>query len=322
VSTAQLVPETWQLTGDDAAATLRDTGRRRLLADSFRRLRVADGFSHARSLAFMISLVLIQGLIALVGLASVLGKSGSSGVIVKSIRSAVPGPPGQILTAAVDHAQSAGFSHRHLALVLGFAGALITGTTAMGQFERALNRIYGVEQDRPTVQKYALAFALALTTGTLAVLAFIAMTYGRALGDSMNNDVVTTIWNWGHWPLAVLLIACAVTSLLRWCPKRRQPAFSWLAYGSTVSVLGWVLVTLALTAFFHFSNSFGQTYGPLAGLVGLLLWSLLSASAILFGSAVAAELEAVRAGRPAPQDVEKVEDSEPEHANRASVSVN
>ena len=37
------------------------------------RLRVADGFSHARSLAFVTSLVLVQAIIALVGLAAALG---------------------------------------------------------------------------------------------------------------------------------------------------------------------------------------------------------------------------------------------------------
>jgi uncharacterized BrkB/YihY/UPF0761 family membrane protein len=73
VSTAALVPETWQQTGDDARATLRRTGRGPLLVDSFRRLRAADGFSHARSLAFMTTLVLVQGLIAIVGLASAKG---------------------------------------------------------------------------------------------------------------------------------------------------------------------------------------------------------------------------------------------------------
>ena len=61
----------------DAAPSLR-TGRRRLLVDAFLRLRVADGFSHARSLAFMTSLVLVQGLIALVGFASLLGKTVSA----------------------------------------------------------------------------------------------------------------------------------------------------------------------------------------------------------------------------------------------------
>ena len=42
------------------------------------------------------------------------------------------------------------------------------------------------------------------------------------------------------------------------------------------------------------------TYGPLAGIVALQLWTLLSAIAIFFGAAVAAQLEAVRAGAPRP----------------------
>jgi YihY family inner membrane protein len=312
MSTASLVPETWQLTGDDARATLKHVGRRRLLADSFRRLRVADGFSHARSLAFMTSLVLVQGVIAVVGLASAAGGTRVSEVIVSAIKSAVPGPAGGVLTAAVEQAQGAGLSRRYLALILGTAGMLISATTAMGQIERALNRIYGVEQDRPTVQKYGFAFVLALTSGTLAGLAFVAMAYGRGVGDSLDSDVLTTLWSWGRWPLAVVLIAGAVTMLFRWCPRRHQPAPSWLAYGASVSVLGWVIVTLGLAAIFNWSSSFGDTYGPLAGLVALLLWCLLSAIVILFGAAAAAQLEAVRAGEPCPQDAEKVAESEPD----------
>src|SRR4051794_17831951 len=69
MSTATLVPETWELSGDDAWATLRRTGRGRLLRDAFMRMRVSDGFSHARSLAFMTTLVLVQGTIVLVGIA-------------------------------------------------------------------------------------------------------------------------------------------------------------------------------------------------------------------------------------------------------------
>ena len=61
MSTATRVPETWELTGDDARKTLLATGRRRLVVDAFARLRYADGFSHARSLAFVMSLVFVQG---------------------------------------------------------------------------------------------------------------------------------------------------------------------------------------------------------------------------------------------------------------------
>jgi uncharacterized BrkB/YihY/UPF0761 family membrane protein len=76
-------------------------------------------------------------------------------------------------------------------------------------------------------------------------------------------------------------------------------------------------VTVLLGLFFRLSSSFGDTYGPLAGIVALLLWALLSSVAVLFGAAVAAQLEAVRAGASAPQDQGKVDQSEPLRAREA-----
>ena len=92
MSTAACVPETWELTGEDARKTLASTGRLRLLGDAFVRLRLADRTSHSRSLAFVTSLVLVQGLIVMVGFAAAFGSSGVSSVIVGTIRSAAPGP--------------------------------------------------------------------------------------------------------------------------------------------------------------------------------------------------------------------------------------
>lgn len=314
MSTAAVVPETWELSGDDATRTLRHTGRRRLLADAFQRMRVADGFSHARSLAFLLVLVVVQGLIALVGLASALGGSAVADVIVQSVKGSAPGPAGQVLTAAVEQAQGAAATQRYLALVIGLVGALVSATTAVGQLERGLNRLYGVEQDRPALQKYTQAFGLALSAGALATLSFVALAYGREVGDSLRNRWVSDAWALARWPLAVLLIAAAVTMLFRWCPRRRQPDPSWLAFGSIVSVLGWLVATLGLALFFDYSTSFGDTYGPLAGVVALLLWALLSSIAVLFGASTAAQLEAVRAQRRGPQDQGKVAESEPDAA--------
>lgn len=311
MSTAQLVPETWELTGDDAFETLTRTGRWCLLRDAFKRLRSADGFSHARSLAFMTSLVLVQGMLAIVGLAAALGKGAVSDLVVRTVKGAVPGPAGDLLTQAAMQAQRNGSSGRYIALVAGVVTGLFTATTAMGQLERGLNRIYGVEQDRPTVAKYRHAFLLALGAGGAFAAGFVALAYGRAVGEGLDNGTVSKLWSAVRWPLGVALVAVGVTLLLRWSPRRRQPAMSWLAFGATIAVLVWVVVTLALALFFHLSSGFGQTYGPLAGMIGLLLWALLTSMAVLFGAAVAAQLEAVRAGAPAPQDVKKVVRSEP-----------
>jgi YihY family inner membrane protein len=319
MSSATLVPETWELTGDDAWETLKSTGRRRLLKDAFRRFRSADGFTHARSLAFLSSLVVVQGTIALVGLASALGTNRLSRGITTAIHNVVPGPAGRVLTDAVQQARDAGSSGQYVALTLGLIGTLITSTTAMGQLERGLNRIYGVEQDRPTVQKYGRAFLLAISAGTLVGLAFLAVGFGFAIGRAFDNDRLNDIWAIVRWPIAIGLMAAAMALLFKVCPRRRQPSWSWLAFGSSVSVVLWFAVTLAMGLVFRMSSSFGETYGPLAGIVALQLWALLSSIAIFFGGAVAAQLEAVRAGTPEPQDAEKLAESEPSAGERRPV---
>ena len=149
----------------------------------------------------------------------------------------------------------------------------------MGQIERALNRLYGIEQDRPTMQKYGRAFVLALTAGVLATLAFAMFALGHGIGAGIGDDTVSQIWDIVRWPIALVLMASAIALLFRWAPRRHQPAWSWLAFGSTVSVLLWSLVTLGLGLFFQSSTTFSRTYGPLAGMIAILLWALLSSIA-------------------------------------------
>lgn len=299
MSTAANVPETWELTGDDARKTLLGTGRRQLVKDSFLRLRAADGFSHSRSLAFVTSLVLVQGLIALVGFAAAFGDLRMSREIVAAIESAVPGPAGELLTDAVRQAREVGANHRFLPLLLGLVGTLVTGTTAMGQIERGFNRIYGIERDRPSVEKYARAFLLTIGAGTGLGLAFVVFALGRRV--EATASLLESAWPWARWPLGLVVATLALSAMLRWAPRRRQPAWSWLAHGAAICVTGWVLVTIALGAILGLSSSFGATYGSLAGLVALQFWTLLSAIAIFYGAAVAAQLEAVRAGSPKPR---------------------
>ncbi len=115
-----------------------------------------------------------------------------------------------------------------------------------------------------------------------------------------------------RWPLGLILIGAVVTELLRTCPRRSQPQLSWLAFGSGIAVVGWAAaVTIALGLFFRVSHLFGETYGSLAGMVALLMWAVLSSTVLIYGAAVAAQLEAVRSDEPEPQDQEKVDESEP-----------
>lgn len=93
----------------------------------------------------------------------------------------------------------------------------------------------------------------------------------------------------------------AIGLLFRWSPRRRQPAWSWLAFGSAIAVVIWMLATVGLSLWPRVSQSFGHTYGPLAGVIVLCLWAFFSSVALLYGAAVAAQLEAIRAGASSPK---------------------
>jgi YihY family inner membrane protein len=304
VSTAARVKETWNLTGDDARRTLASTGRVALLKDAVVRLRAADGTSHSRGLAFAVSLVLVQALVVVVGLAVALGSAGFRQSLIDTIQASAPGPTSDLLTNAVEQATRVGRQHRYLPLTVGLIGTLITATVAMGQLERAMNRIYGVEKDRPFEEKYKLALVLAVSAGSAIALAFALLAFGRGLVD---DGAARSIWLVLRWPVGIALVAGGLAALFRWAPRRKQPGWPWLAFGAGVSVAGWTLVTAVLALVFNVSKTFGQTYGSLAGLVALQLWTFFSALAILYGVAVAAQLEAVRAGAPAAQDLSKDE---------------
>lgn len=294
MSTAARVPETFGLTGDDARETLARVGKRQLLVDAFLRLRAADGTSHSRSLAFMVSLLLVQGIVVLLGLATAFGSLGLSATIADTIGSAVPGPASTVLTDAVQQAREVGGGHRYLPLIVGLAGVILTATVAMGQMERGLNRIYGVERDRPTLEKYRRALVLALTVGWLFGVSFLLLGFGRGAGGGW-GDGTHTAWLVLRWPIALGLAGFGLAVLLRFSPNRHQPGRAWLAFGAAVAVALWAVSTIALAVAFGLASTFPATYGPLAGVVALLLWTYVSTFTIFYGVAVAAQLESMRA---------------------------
>ena len=268
VSTAHLVPETRDLSGDDAFETLRRTGRRHLLADAFRRLRFSDGFSHARSARLPERPHRRAG-------HDRVGRARSRaeqrclqrrGRPPRS-RAALPDRPASCSRPRPTRLARPAATTTFLALFLGLAGCLFAGTTALGQFERALNRLYGVEADRPTVHKYGFAFILAVAIGTCMVAAFATVAVGGAYTVHLDGGVLDTAWSIVRWPLAALLVTGGMALLFRWSPRRQQPRWSWLTFGATIGVVLWLVATALLALFFRWSSTFGETYGPLAGLV-------------------------------------------------------
>jgi YihY family inner membrane protein len=309
MGSASQVPESQllgegELSADHAWRALRRYGGWQLLRDALVRFRSGDGFSHARALGLQLCLAAVPLLIALNGLASKLGDPHRGGrVVAETVLALTPGASeslvGQLLT---DPGHTRDLSQ--VALTLGLLTAVVALIGAAGQIERGANRIYGVDQDRPALDKYLRALLLTVVAGLPALVSFLLLVAGGAIGASMQrwyhwSGAALTTWSVARWPASLGLTVVTVSLLFRYAPHRQQPGLTWLAFGAALATALWWLVSLLLAAYVTQSADFGATYGPLTGVIALLLWANLTGIALFLGLAFAAQLEERRITSPA-----------------------
>lgn len=291
--TVATVPETHRRDAGDARDQLRRSGTMRLFRDAAVRLRAAHGTTYARALGHSSLLTLIPAVIAVIGVVSVFHLEGFAQVLEDAATSFAPGPAGSILTQALERARpSAGPS----ALLVGLAGMVLSGTVGMTHLERAANRIYGVEEERSPRERLGLALTLAATVEVMLMIGLAVIVAGGSIGEGSDGGAGSGLWSFVRWPVGVGLVAIAMTIIFRVAPNRHQPQFSWLLSGTTVSVTAWVAATIFLGLVYEHASLLGDAFGPLIGVVALLVWVYATGLAVLFGLAFAAQLEAETAG--------------------------
>lgn len=295
------LPSGDELSADQARLAVRRIGLRPLARDTFVRFRYGDGFSSSRALAFQLCLAIVPLTIAAIGLTGTLRTESVGRVLRDTVLSLAPGTDDDLLRTTLEVALTGeqDGDTAQAALVLGLLTGLAALTVAMGQVERGANRIYGIARDRPSLHKYGRAAVLAVVAGLPALLGFLLIVAGSVAAESLEQvyGVDRTLLTVLRWPVSLLLSLAAITALMRYSPRRRQPAgWSWLAPAAATSLALWMGFTSLLSFYLTQSGSFGAVYGQLTGVMALLVWAQLTSLAIYLGLAFAAQVEAARAG--------------------------
>lgn len=339
MSSVRAVPETELMSGellsaDDAWHTVRRYGLGHLLATGFVRFRYGDGFSHARAFALQLALAAVPLVIAGAGLASALGGESVGEVVARTVVAISPGSSDALVSDVVgagggddvgdsdddgrDEDGGNEDSDRAEAVVaLGLLTAFVAATSAFAQLERGANRIYGTKRDRPALRKYVRAALLTATAGVAMAVGLLLIVAGEPFGEAIEEvyhwgDAAETVWDVVRWPVGLAALVVAVTLLFRYAPRRRQPGLTWLGVGAGVTVLAWLAGSGLLALYVVLAAGFDDTYGPLTAVMALLLWANVTGIALLAGIALAAQLEAVRAGRPDPLLLDSDDDGIPD----------
>ena len=164
---------------------------------------------------------------------------------------------------------------------------LITSTGVILPLEVALNRVWGVRQNRSYLHNQAVSLGLAFAVGVLA-MASVASTASQQtilawvfLGHT--DNVVFHFISYGFLRLCAGLASILLFFLIYWVlPYRKVPARAVLPIAIVIGLL-WQLAKVLYIKALPWLD-FQSVYGPFYISVGLMMWAFLSGLLLLAGA--------------------------------------
>ena len=205
---------------------------------------------------------------------------------------------GQSLRRMVEQAQERAAG---ALLFFGLAVALWSVSALARTLIEAFNTAYEVPETRAGWKRGALSVAFGPFLALMAIVSVGLMLIGPRLVERIAegiglDELVVLLWGWLHLPLALLLLATALSLVYRFGPDARQ-SFRSVVVGAIFAVTLWAICSVGFSFYLANFADYGLTYGSLGAAVGLLFYLYLSASVVLLGAEVnAAIFHAVPAG--------------------------
>jgi membrane protein len=254
----------------------------------------------AAGMAFYWFLSIFPAMLAFVGMLGVLNVGQDTvNRITARIGHALPGGAGSVLTDAIaGRKPGAGL----LAALLGVAVALWSASSGMVGMQLGLDVAYDVKDDRKFVKKRIVAFELLAAMLVLGGLATAFIVFGAPLGNSLRDNLpfgsaFVVLWTVLRWVVGLAALTGLFATIYFLSPNRDTPRWVWVSPGGILAAAIWLAASLGFSIYVSSFGKYAKTYGPLAGVVVLLLWLYLTAMAVVLGGEMNAELERQSAAR-------------------------
>jgi membrane protein len=212
--------------------------------------------------------------------------------------------------------------------IVGVAAALWSASGYVGAFTEASNSIYEVEEGRPFWKLKPLQLLVTFICISLVAITVLALVVSGPLAESVGSalglsDVAVTAWQWGKWPVMLLLVL-VILHVLYYASPNARVGRKWISGGTVLTLVVWIVASVAFAFYVANFGSYNKTYGTLGGVVVFLLWLWITNIAVLLGVEFNAETERtreMREGVPGADDELKLpERDEPSPKQRAQTA--
>jgi membrane protein len=306
-------------------------GWKAILRRAIQQFKHDDVTDRAAALTYFGVLAIFPGLLVLVSIMGLLGRSNVQSLL-NNLQQVAPGGVNTFLHTVLEQVQGR-TGAATIGAIVGVLIALWSASAYIAAFMRASNAIYGVDEGRPMWRTapvrlgvtVAVVIMLVACSLIVVVTGSVARQFGHALG--VGNGLVLA-WQIAKWPVLLVIVSLMI-SLLYWaCPNVKQPGLRWITAGGALAVVIWLVASGLFALYVSFSGSYNKTYGSLAAIIIFLVWLWISNIAILLGVEFNAESQRQRlieAGMPEyvepyveVRDTAKLDDAEKERVAEAA----
>jgi membrane protein len=191
-------------------------------------------------------------------------------------------------------------------LTFALVAAIWSASVGFSAIQDSLNIVYKVKETRSYVAARLSAIGVTVILMVLVTLMLASMlgadffariAYLRIYHHALASAVAYAIRGFS-WIFAIVVLSLFFAVIYYFAPDVKTSHWHWLTPGSTIGIVGWLLVSVGLRAYVHFFNSnYTVTYGGLGAVIVLLTWFYLTGLMLLLGAEINSEIEAVAAAK-------------------------
>jgi membrane protein len=239
------------------------------------------------ALSYYFLFALFPALLFLTALVAVLPVPGLGDHLLDYLAEVLPAAAAALIRRTVG--ESLGVARRSL-LSLGAVAALWGASGGMTSIVTALNGALAVHDSRPWWRKRLVAMGLTLVFSFFTVGAVLLLVFGERVGQTVAGEVglgglFAATWAVARWLAAAGAALVGIALVYRLAPAASPPT-RWITPGSLVALAGWLLASVSLRLAVANLGGANAVYGPIAGIILLMLWLYLSGVALLVGAEV------------------------------------
>lgn len=272
-------------------AIIRNTSLLELLKASFNQFRSHDMKAYAAAIAYHLLFSLFSFIVFLIALLGFLDLSNLFDWLRQQAQTVFPKQIMVHINEILDQLQT----RRVGMLSFGAIVALWAASSAMRSMMTALNRVYGLNEERPAWKRYGQSLFYTLAVGFLLILAATLVLVTPQAIDALADQfgpahMLSSLWGWWlRWPVVIVLLTITVAIVYRIAPDAEQ-RFRYVTPGAFVAVIAWAGISLAFEWYVIQVAPQNKFSGSVGTIIAMLFYFYISSLVLLFGAEINAVL--------------------------------